>query len=120
MIKKINWTSSATGTMLAGLGYQSGYPPKGSMPLAQGRKTGTHVTRCKGLGGHVSGIPQPGADGMKLEGFLLLLAGWGIALAAVALLRPAAPRLTFVLAGIGVEILGLVLVVRSHLTRRSE
>lgn len=55
---------------------------------------------------------------MKLAGFLLLLAGWGIVLTAVALLELAVPRIVFVLAGIGVEILGLVLVVRSHLTQR--
>ena len=66
---------------------------------------------------------------MKLAGFLLLLAGWMIALAAVVLLGSAASRagqtgltgLTgFVLAGLGVEALGLVLVARSHLLRRGE
>jgi len=54
---------------------------------------------------------------MKLAGFLLLLAGWGIVLAAVALLGSASPRASFVLAGCGVEALGLVLVVRSHIPR---
>ncbi len=55
---------------------------------------------------------------MRLAGFLLLLAGWGIVLAAVMLLR-AAPQLSaFVLAGAGVEALGLVLVGRSHLVAR--
>jgi hypothetical protein len=43
-----------------------------------------------------------------------LLAGWGIVLAALALLAADAPRIAFVLAGIGVEIVGLVLVIRSH------
>jgi hypothetical protein len=57
---------------------------------------------------------------MRLAGFLLLLAGWGIVLAAVALLPPAPPRAVFVLAGIGVEALGLVFVVRSHLVFRGE
>lgn len=51
---------------------------------------------------------------MRLAGFLLLLAGWGIVLAAVALLRSALPQTAFVLAGIAVEVLGLVIAVRSH------
>jgi hypothetical protein len=57
---------------------------------------------------------------MKLTGFVLLLAGWGIVLAAVVLLASAPPRTSFVLAGIGVEVLGLILVVRSHLVVRGE
>lgn len=52
---------------------------------------------------------------MKLAGFLLLLAGWGIVLSTVALLPSALPRACFVLAGMGVEVVGLILVVRSHL-----
>ena len=55
---------------------------------------------------------------MKLTGFLLLLAGWMIVLAAVALLRSAPPRAAFALSGLGVEALGLVLVARSHLVSR--
>lgn len=52
---------------------------------------------------------------MKPLGFFLLVAGWGIVVAAVGLLASAALALTlFVLAGIGVEVLGLFLVVRSH------
>ena len=52
---------------------------------------------------------------MKALGFFLLLAGWGIVVAAVALLASAAAALTlFVLAGTAVEVLGLFLVVRSH------
>lgn len=57
---------------------------------------------------------------MKLAGFLLLLAGWAIVLAAVVLLVPALPRTCFVLAGVGVEVLGLVVVVRSHLALQGE
>lgn len=57
---------------------------------------------------------------MKFLGFLLLLAGWGIVLTAVALLAASASRVAFVLAGIGVEILGLVLVIRSHPVPRGE
>jgi hypothetical protein len=52
---------------------------------------------------------------MKLAGFLLLLAGWAIVIFAVALLASGLQRVGFVLAGIGVEALGLVLAVRSHL-----
>ena len=51
---------------------------------------------------------------MKLAGFLLLLAGWIIVAAAVILLLPENARAVFVLAGVGVEILGLTLVIRSN------
>lgn len=57
---------------------------------------------------------------MKLLGFLLLAAGWAIALAAVALLRTAPERSVFVIAGIGVEVLGLILVVRAHQPPKGE
>jgi hypothetical protein len=57
---------------------------------------------------------------MKLAGFLLLLAGWVLVLAAVALLGAAGPRGAFLVAGVGVELLGLVLVARSHLTLKKE
>jgi hypothetical protein len=51
---------------------------------------------------------------MKLAGFLLLLAGWIIVVAAVVLILPANARMIFVLAGLGVEIFGLILVIRSN------
>lgn len=51
---------------------------------------------------------------MKVAGFLLLLAGWAIDVAAAILLLPANARAGFVLAGVGVEIIGLVLVIRSN------
>jgi hypothetical protein len=51
---------------------------------------------------------------MKLTGFLLLLAGWGIVVAALTLLPSAVSRVTFVLAGILVQVLGLILAIRSH------
>ena len=57
---------------------------------------------------------------MKVAGFLFLLAGWVIVLAAVALLPSALPRAAFVLAGFGVEVVGLVFVVRSGLVARGE
>jgi hypothetical protein len=57
---------------------------------------------------------------MKLAGFLLLLSGWLIVLSALVLLAQAqaVARTGFVLAGMSVEALGLVLVVRWHLPRR--
>jgi hypothetical protein len=56
---------------------------------------------------------------MKLGGFLLLFSGWGIVVAALALLHGMAV-VEFVYAGFGVEILGLVLVFRGHLPQRKE
>jgi hypothetical protein len=52
---------------------------------------------------------------MKLTGFLLLAAGWIIVLAAIALLPPGPAQISFVLAALGVEALGLTLVFRAHL-----
>jgi hypothetical protein len=57
---------------------------------------------------------------MKLAGFLLLLSGWATVSAAVALLREATPRTGFLLAGFAIEMLGLVLVIRSHISQRPE
>jgi hypothetical protein len=57
---------------------------------------------------------------MKLAGFLLLFAGWVIVVAAVALLPSAAARVAFLLAGLGVELLGLALAVHSHLVLQAE
>jgi hypothetical protein len=57
---------------------------------------------------------------LKLPGFLLLLAGWAIVLVAVAILGAGLPRTAFVLAGIGVEILGLALVIRAHPVPRGD
>ncbi len=51
---------------------------------------------------------------MKIAGFLLMLAGWLLAIMAVILLRTETPRGIFVLAGLGVQVLGLVLVFRAH------
>ena len=51
---------------------------------------------------------------MKLAGFLLLIAGWVIVVAAAIVTLPPTPRTIFVLAGMGVEILGFVLVIRSN------
>jgi hypothetical protein len=55
---------------------------------------------------------------MKLAGFLLLIAGWGIVVSTLPLLPSLPMRAAFVMAGIGVELVGLGLVVRSHLVPR--
>jgi hypothetical protein len=55
---------------------------------------------------------------MKLAGFLLLLAGWGIVVSTLALLPSLPMRATFVLAAMAVELMGLGLVVRSHLVAK--
>ena len=57
---------------------------------------------------------------MMLVGFLLLPAGWLLALAAIVLFAPLPLRTAFVLAGIVVEALGLILAFRSHLIPREE
>jgi|GEM_PF-566425 len=55
---------------------------------------------------------------LRLAGFLLMLAGWVISLAALALLASLPSRTCFVLAGIGIELLGFVFAARSHLHPR--
>jgi len=57
---------------------------------------------------------------MKFTGFLMLVAGWVIVLASMPLLASMKSRTIFVLAGLGVEVIGLVLVVRSHLVLEDE
>ncbi|MGB6943203.1 MAG: hypothetical protein WBE37_12450 [Bryobacteraceae bacterium] len=52
---------------------------------------------------------------MKLTGFLLLVGGWIIVLAAIALLPSGPSQISFVLVSLGVEALGLTLVFRAHL-----
>jgi hypothetical protein len=56
---------------------------------------------------------------MKLAGFLLLVAGWMIVLAAVALLKSVPLQTAFILAGMGTELVGLVLAIRSHVAVRT-
>jgi hypothetical protein len=57
---------------------------------------------------------------MKTAGLLLLLSGWLLVLAALALLAPGVARNAFVAAGIAVEVLGLALALRAHLQPRSD
>lgn len=51
---------------------------------------------------------------MKFAGLLLLLAGWGIVIVAIVILPSQVSRGVFVVAGLLVEMLGLVLFARSH------
>ncbi len=55
---------------------------------------------------------------LTLAGLLLSLAGWAIVLAAVALLKSLPQQAGFALAGVAVEVLGLILVARAHLPGR--
>ncbi|HEY4899522.1 MAG TPA: hypothetical protein VIH91_01760 [Terriglobales bacterium] len=57
---------------------------------------------------------------MKLAGILFLLAGWGIVLCALDLLRPTPALIAFVFAGMVVELMGLFLLFRSHTKLREE
>jgi hypothetical protein len=57
---------------------------------------------------------------MKAAGILLLVAGLGIVKGALILLPVTAPRAPFALAGIAVQILGLVLIFRSHMNWNEE
>ena len=56
---------------------------------------------------------------MRLAGFLFLSSGWLIVLAAVILLKSAALA-GFVLTGLVVQMLGLTLVVRTHVLPHGE
>jgi hypothetical protein len=57
---------------------------------------------------------------MRLAGFLLLPAGWALVITALILLAVPGSRTAFVLAGLGVELLGLVLLVRSYVPPRRD
>ena len=52
---------------------------------------------------------------MKITGLLMMPAGWFIVLTALVLLRALLAQNLFVAAGIGVEIMGLILFTRAHL-----
>lgn len=51
---------------------------------------------------------------MKLAGFLLLVSGWGIVVSTLPMLPSSAARAAFVVAGMGVQVIGFTLVARSH------
>lgn len=61
-----------------------------------------------------------GKIAMKAVGFLLLLAGWLLALAAIVLFPSQPLRAVFVFAALGVEAVGLTLAFRAHLIPREE
>jgi hypothetical protein len=66
------------------------------------------------------GALNQGLSRMKGVGFLLLLAGWFLVLAAIAMFPAAPARMAFVLIGIAVEGLGLGFAFRSHLIPRED
>jgi hypothetical protein len=57
---------------------------------------------------------------MKYAGLLVMPAGFFLSIAALALFPAPAPRVAFVLCGLGVEALGLVVAVRGHMEARGE
>lgn len=56
---------------------------------------------------------------MRQVGFFLLVMGWMLVLSAIALLH-GAPQAAFLMAGLGVQALGLLQVMRSHLLPSGE
>ncbi len=72
----------------------------------------------RNLNQHLS--PLPLLDRMKLAGLLLMVAGWIIAVTAIALIPKVNARAAFLIAGIAVEALGIALAVRGHHPLRSE
>jgi len=57
---------------------------------------------------------------LKLIGCLLLLSGWFLVLAALVMLPTFSQRAAFIAAGIGVEILGLILLTRGYTAMQRE
>jgi hypothetical protein len=57
---------------------------------------------------------------LKLIGCLLLLSGWFLVLAALVMLPAFPQRAAFIAAGIGVEILGLILLTRGYTAMQRE
>lgn len=82
------------------------------------RKNRWDVSGAAGLGPRE--FRREGVCAMKILSLLLLVAGWTIVLAAIALLRTTPERSIFAIAGIGVEALGLALAIRAHRLRRGE
>jgi uncharacterized membrane-anchored protein len=57
---------------------------------------------------------------LRLAGILLMLSGWILMLSALVLLSSLPARTAFSLAGLAVEILGLVLLARTYIPRRKK
>ena len=55
---------------------------------------------------------------MNIAGMLLLVSGWIIVVAAIAMLKTPTAQGGFLVAGMAVELLGLILAFRAHLIRR--
>ena len=55
---------------------------------------------------------------LKIAGFLMMLAGWGVVLAAVLMLRSEASKTVFAIAGIAIEGLGFLIAARAHIPAR--
>ncbi len=62
----------------------------------------------------------PGFNPLKPAGFVLLITGWILVLSAIVLLKAGVARTGFAAAGLIVELLGLLLVVRSHIAPKPE
>jgi len=58
------------------------------------------------------------SEALKLAGCLLLISGWLIVLAALAMLPEFATRAAFAVAGVAVEIIGLGLIARGQVTEQ--
>jgi hypothetical protein len=104
-IKKINWTDGSCGFSFLMIEIQ----PTVADCAGMDSSTGSAFFRPE-----TSGAISRGRIGMKLAGFLLLLSGWGIVVATLPLLPSSPMRAAFVLAGTGVELIGLTLVVNSY------
>ncbi len=72
--------------------------------------THTNQTQARGT------IPEPQELSVILIGYLLTVSGWLLVLASLFLLAGLGQRLTFVVAGLLVEILGLTLIALRHRT----
>ena len=56
---------------------------------------------------------------MRLMGFVLLISGWALVVAALVLLQSAGQRLAFILIAIAVELLGLFLLASGYKSLQS-
>jgi len=96
--------------------------PPGPSRQPKVSQTSHQVSQRREVMWYKTGFPFAALQGacMKPVGFFLLLAGWAIVLAALAVIGSGTPLTAFILSGTGVEILGLGLVIRSHMARRHE
>jgi membrane-bound ClpP family serine protease len=57
---------------------------------------------------------------LRIAGILLMVAGWILMLASVIMLAALPARTSFAVAGLAVEILGFVLLARTHVPKRKK